>query len=573
MTPDLLVCLVLFAGLAFGPGWPIAARLPLAPVERVLASVVLSFLLLWLFAWLVYVGGFGPRAFLLLPPAAGLGLWLGRRELADLVAARGVRALTAAQLLVTAWSVGWLALIVSYSGGDWTGDWFSQWERTRFFLERWPRDFLFFGIDPLPSRPPLVNVVLGAWLGLTHADFAAYQLFLTLCGSLVFLPAALLARRFGGGGPAALSLLAVLLMLHPLFLQNVTYAWTKLPAALFILAALHFFLRAHDPDASLTHAVLFSLSLAAGLLAHYSAGPYAVVLAAAWCALGWPRRRESVWWRHTALAAAAGGLVLATWFAWSLATYGAHGTVASNTSVVDQAPTAGEQLARIAHNLRDTLVPPFLRSVDWSSYGQRSAWGAWRDSAFVLYQRNLFFAVGSVGALAALAALVQRSRTATPCARGFWSWFIGATIVLGVAVHGSRDVWGNTGVCLQPLVLLGLVLLAAHWPELGRPWRLALIAGIAVDFTLGVLLHFGAQSFLLDRWLTPGRPEVDVFTSYSEFALMNLRAKLQLGLRFFGETLPVAPALILLLLAALLALALVRARRSAPATSRIPPAP
>ncbi len=558
---DLSISVVLFFGLAFGPGWPIAARLPLASVERAVASLVLSLLIVWLVGWLVYVGNLPARALLVSPVAAALGLWLGRKDLAALIAAPGVRSLLIGQFIVSAWCIGWLALVASYSGGDWTGDWFGQWERTRFFLERWPRDFLFFGIDPMPSRPPLVNIAVSTWLALTHGDFAHYQLFLTLWGSLVFAPAALLARRFGGGD-ATLGVLAVLLMLHPLFLQNVTYAWTKLPTALFILASLYFFLRAHDTDARPIHAFLFSLALAAAILAHYSAGPYAVILALAWCALDWSRRADPSWWRLTGVAALAGGLVLATWFGWAFATYGAHGTLATNTSVVDQAATATEQLQRIALNLRDTLVPPFLRSVDFNVFAQRSAWGAWRDWFFLLYQRNLFFAVGSVGAFIALIALLQRARTAAPRVRGFWIWFIGATTVFGVGVHGSRDIWGNTGVCLQPLVLLGVVLLAAHWESLGRGGRLALIIGTAVDAVAGVLLQFGAQSYLIDRWFTPGRTEGDVFTSYSEFSLMNLRAKHQLALRFFGETLPVSPGLVLALLGALLALALVRARRS-----------
>lgn len=562
MMFDLALSVVLFFGLAFGPGWPIAARLPLAPIERVVASLVLSLLIVWLVGWLVYAGNLPARTLLALPVAAALGLWLGRKNLVALTAAPGVRSLMIGQLIVSAWCIGWLALVVSYSGGDWTGDWFGQWERTRFFLERWPRDFLFFGIDPMPSRPPLVNVAVTAWLTLTHGDFAHYQLFLTLWGSLVFAPAALLARRFGGGD-ATIGMLAVLLMLHPLFLQNVTYSWTKQPTAFFIFASLYFFLRAHDSEARTIHALLFSVALAAALLAHYSAGPYAVVLAAAWCALGWPRRNDPAWWRLTGAAALAGGLVLATWFGWAFAIYGAHGTLATNTSVVDQAATAAEQLQRIALNLRDTLVPPLLRSVDFNVFAQRSAWGAWRDWFFLLYQRNLFFAVGSVGAVVALLALAQRARAATPRVRRFWIWFIAATVILGVGVHGSRDIWGNTGVCLQPLVLLGVIVLAAHWENLSRGARLTLIIGTAVDAAAGVLLQFGAQSYLIDRWFTPGRTEGDVFTSYSEFALMNLRAKHQLALRFFGETLPVSPGLVLAFLGALLVFALLRARRRA----------
>ena len=100
-----------------------------------------------------------------------------------------------------AWAGLWL--VASYSGGGWTSDWFEHWERTQFFLDRWPLDTKFLGFGALPARPPLANLVTGALLAVTRQDFAHYQFFTTLLNSLAFLPAALLARRFDqrlGGG-------------------------------------------------------------------------------------------------------------------------------------------------------------------------------------------------------------------------------------------------------------------------------------------------------------------------------------------------------------------------------------
>ncbi len=68
-------------------------------------------------------------------------------------------------------------------------------------------------------------------------------------------------------------------------------------------------------------------------------------------------------------------------------------------------------------------------------------------------------------------------------------------------------------------------------------------------------------SELLDRWLAPGRDPADTLTSYNEVALLNLGGKIRNHLAFFTDVFPVPPALVLALLAAVLMLALVRARR------------
>jgi hypothetical protein len=569
MLFSLPVSLLMILGVTFGLAWPLAARLTLPPVEKLVASAALSLLGVFLLAWAVYVCAWPVATLWALPGFAAAGFALGRRELAVAWRDADTRAILLGQLLVTGWCVGWLATIASYSGGGWAGDWFEHWERARFFIERWPVDRKFLATYPLPARPPLANVVTGAFLVLTRVDFAHYQLVSTLLGSLVFLPATLLARRFRphpdvagpvGGGRGAMAVLAVLLMLNPLFVQNATFAWTKLPAAFFVLVALHFFLRAHDSGAPRAAAPLFAATLAAGLLAHYSTGPYAVMLGGAWLTLGWPHRRDAAWWRGTALATLVGGLVLATWFGWSLAVYGTQGTFFSNSSVTAGEAHHGNQFVKIALNLFDTLIPHFLRPLDMGLIAQRSAWGWWRDYFFSCYQLNLPLAFGSVAWCAILRELVRAAGGAARRARVFWGTFIAGVVFLGVATHGARDEWGLAHICLQPLVLAGLAFLAARWPLLGPGWRRAFIAGATVDFMLGVVLHFGAQSFLLDRWLTPGRTPGDVLTSYNEIALLNLRAKVQAHFVFFGDALAAPPALVLAVLAAIFMLALTRTR-------------
>ena len=114
---------------------------------------------------------------------------------------------------------------------------------------------------------------------------------------------------------------------------------------------------------------------------------------------------------------------------------------------------------------------------------------------------------------------------------------------------------------LQPLVLAGLALLAAQWDGLGAGWRRVVVAGATLDGLLGIALQFGAQSFLLDQWLAPGRPAVATMASYSAIANLNLRAKLQNQWVFFGDGFVAQETLILVTLAAVLGLALWRTTR------------
>lgn len=562
MLLSFLGCLGLVCAVTLGLAWPVAARLSLAPAEKIVASAALSLFGVFLAAWGVYTMALPQAVLWIVPVFAAAGLLPGWRSLRETVRDPEARELVIGQLFMTGWCIGWLSFVITYSGGGWALDWFEHWERARFFLERWPHDRLFLAFYPVPARPPLANVVTGAFLALTRVDFAHFQLLSTVFGSLVFLPAALLARRFGGGRNA-IAALAVLLMLNPLFLQNATFAWTKLPTAFFVLTALYFFLRAHDADAPRPAATLFALCLAAGILTHFSAGPYAVALALGWVTLGRRRWRDQAWWRTTLLAGLTGGLVLTTWFGWSLATYGVQGTFFSNTSAILHDPTPGAQFAKMTLNLRDTVVPHFLRPVESPILDQASTWGRARDWFFQLYQVNLLFGLGSVAWVALLVALRRAWREDGSGRRVFWAGFVGLVIVLGVCTHGTRDVWGLAHICLQSLVVLGLAVLAARWRELGSRWRTALVAGATVDFTTGIAFHFAVENYALDRWFSQGRSADEMMLSYTEAGRFNIAAKVQNQIAFFGDVFTPTPALVLPLLAALFALAVLRAARTA----------
>jgi hypothetical protein len=562
MMLELINSGLIFILTSFGLGWPLASRLPLAPTEKLVASLILSLITLWLAGWLIYTWVLPWNLLWLLPPLAAAELIWRRAPLLDLLRDPVVRVCLIGQLLVSCWCVGWLALVQNYSGGGWTSDWFEHWERATFFLNRGSSDHLFLGIYPLTARPPLGNVIMAAWLQLTQVDFSHYQLFSTLFASLVYLPAAALALRWRKSRDTV-AVLTLLFLVSPLLVQNAVFPWTKLPAAFFTLGALYFYLRFRDERAPRVTAVLFSLALAAGLLTHFSAAPYAVALALAWC-LGQPAAwRKPEFLRTTAIAAGSGLLLLATWFGWAFATYGVSGTLATNTSVTTVAGDAPAQLGRMALNLRDTLVPHFLRSPDPSLIAQTSPWGYARDWFFQSYQLNLFLAFGSVAWFVMLRELWRQQGQAAPADRRFWWSFGLIVIVLGIVTHGARDEWGLAQICLQALVVLGLAFLAAHWTGLTAPWRRLLVAGATFDFLTGIALHFAVQNHALDRWFTPERNATEIIASYNFQTKQNLIGLIINRFETFSGTLNPPDALVPALLAAMLILALWRCREAA----------
>ncbi len=567
MIFDLGCSLLLFWGITFGLAWPVAKRLPLEPIEKIVVGATLSLLLVFFAGWTVYSGTLSLDWLWLLPLIAVFGLARGWRSIAATLEDAAARTLLTTQILICAWSAGLLALILSYTGGGWVADWWGHMQRSWFFLDRGPRDILFNGFDALTSRPPLANIINGVFIHLTQRNFLHYQIFSNLSASLAFLPAGLLAHRFGGR--VAIPILALLFMANPMFAQNVTYTWTKLPAAFFTLAALYFFLRSFDQNGSLTHAVLFAINLAAGLLTHYSAGPYAVILGAGWFALGWHRRRDPAWWRATMLAVLAGSLVLATWFGWCFSVYGLHGTLMTNTSVTDKAPDAATQFHSVMLNIRDTLVPHFLRQIDSPLLEQRSPVGRLRDWFFQLYQVNFFFAFGSVAWMAILFRLCKQARNLPAIRRNFWLGFIICNALLGIAVHGARDFWGLAHICLQPLIIAGLAFLAAQWRQLSLAGRRILIAAATIDFVLGIGLQLAVEAFAFERWLSPNRSIFEVVADYTQSAQMNFYAKIKSRWVFLGDVMIDHGYLVVVFLAAVFSvtLFLIRSeRRNQPIT-------
>jgi len=511
----LLLVLLIVCGVA--PGFFVVRRFRLGPLEKFCAAIGLSLVLLYLAAFAIYlidlphtqwgasqtvkggIGGFlatdGPFWAV---SAACLAMGLASlRDLARVMSARQVRRPILWFGLLLAWFIALLAIIRNYNGGGWGGDWLEHFQRTIFFLDHVPSNVDIVGGYKLPARPPMMNLLAGHFLAQVGDDFELFQAAFVFLNLLVFFPCCLLARALVRRGGRRLGALAVLFAAGPLVMQNVTYTWTKFLSAFYVILAIWFYLAAwRKADMPRMAAAFFALS--AGVLVHFSAGPYLVFMALHYMAAVFWKRKAKV--RELAAVVLPGVLLLATWFAWSIAVYGAKTTFASNTAVTPSQQVEGDNLTKIAGNLFDTIVPHPLRNDAYMDvFKQASQAGYVRDYTFLIYQTNVIFGMGCVGGLMAIwllwKAFVKGRHAAGGQQRLFWILFIAFNLLVGVAVHGERDTFGVAHVTLQPLVLLGVTFIAGSFRYMPTILRWLVIAGCLVDFGLGVLLQAHVESF------------------------------------------------------------------------------
>jgi hypothetical protein len=527
---------LLFLGLVFGLGLPWVVTSRFEAAEKLALGAGAGLAQIYGFAWIVYLTGLSNVAFLALPLLAAIAIGARLRALVGFFLNPEVRGLGGRQLLFMVWCLGWLALVRSYGGGEWVADWYEHYERVRFFLDRQPLNTMFLDGYNLPARPPLANLVVGAGMALCGTDFAHFQLFNTLFSALVILPGALLARHFARGRSGVDGVLLLMFMLSPLVVQNATFAWTKLPAAFFVLLAVAFYVRGLT-EAGSTRRTISIGALSAALLTHYSAGPYAVTLAVAQGGLAWLRRREKLMWRELALQTGMVAALLATWLAWSVAHYGVHATFLSSTSTPgDTGFSLAGWLDRRAWNAYVTFVPHPLRPADYRFIAQTSALGFVRDYFFNIFQTTLPGAFGAAGlVLLAWCALNHRQPVECRAERQFWRWFFASAITLGIAAAYWTDRWGVVHICLLTVVIIGLAWLAARFGDVPafvrRLWAGALLAdavlGIALQFYLQATVHV-APITLSD--LTQGK-----ILELSQVATKNMLLKLIMGCKFVAD--------------------------------------
>jgi hypothetical protein len=261
-----------------------------------------------------------------------------------------------------------------------------------------------------------------------------------------------------------------------------------------------------------------------------------------------------------------GTLLFLTWLAWSLHAYGAHLTFSVESNYALAQPATGwGRVGRVVGNLYHTLVPVWIWDglpADMQSSGRLAQL---RDRWFCLYQQNLPFALG-VGGLAVFCRLLRGNATG-PAAR-FW-WVTAPLVLVIVAGVHVVDPLGLAHLVLTPLVLLGLAWLATNAQALPPPWKRLWVAGLALDFLCGLALHFGVQSLWLDRWLTPGRTDLDHILQLCQSAAANYFGKLRISAVHLADGL--SPWIAFLMLAATATFAFFSVRQTRPTAPSVAP--
>jgi hypothetical protein len=478
----LFVSLILLVVCSFAPGYFFVRRLVWTPLEKLCASIALSLTLLYLAAWGLYLlpAGMQTPGYFTVSAVCVVLAALSRRGIAAFLRISAIRRALAGFGFLLVWSWSLLAMIRVYCGARWGGDWLEHFQRCLFFLQRFPANITIYRNYMLPARPPMMNVLGAFFLGQTTDRYEVFQFVFVFLNLLPFLACCLILPAVGVGrrrGGWALLPLAAIFAMNPLVMESALYMWTKALCAFFVITGIALYLaalRKHDTG----RMIVAFLALSAGLLTHYSAGPYVVILTLHYVVTTRLRRPK-----EAAAIAALCGVLLATWFGWALATYGVRGTVASNSSVTLGQKYEGSTLEKIGGNLVDSIVPQIVRDPgSVHQFDQPNGMGKLRDHAFVIYQTNLIFTMGMLGGPLVVVLLFHSLRG------GFWRILIPAAVILGIAVVGERDIDGVAHLTLVPLEMLGLAWLAANFRT--RRWMAVLIlAGSIVDFSLGVLLQ------------------------------------------------------------------------------------
>lgn len=489
--------LLILSVASVGPGLLLLGRARLASLEKLCLSIGLSWLIVYLAATGIYLGNLNGRWYLAVFGLCAAAMAWRWRSLRGLWSHKQVRRAVAGFGLLLLWNMLMLSLVRSYSGGDWFGDWFEHYQRSVFFADHLPRETKFLDIYYLPARPPMTNLLCGGVLAAVGKSYDVFQpaaLFLNL---LVFFPCALISGALVRRG-RRLGLLTVFFAASPFIVQNATFLWTKLFAAFYVILGTWLYLRGWRKQEAWRIVAAFA-ALATGFVVHYSVGPYILFFVLHYAVVLRGRRRK---WMELLGSAATGGLILASWFVWALWRYGWKITTSSNTAVADsQKLSVLGNLRKIGWNLFATVVPhPLhmpLRRYELE-FWQPNAMGWLRDYCLLICQSTLPTLLGVAGGWLVMWLLWRSWRPGAP-GRGrlFWGSFVGFCGIVGIAAHGAAMEWGVAHICLQPLLLLGVTLLAGSFGTMPRWMRRVAATGLVVDFCLGIFLQMHVQRTLL----------------------------------------------------------------------------
>jgi hypothetical protein len=488
---QIALAILLLAVCSFAPGFFLLRRLSWRPMEKLCASIGLSLILVYLASWAIFCAGVNQTIASAAVSVVCCAMALAcRRDIQRLVRIPSVRKALLGWVFLFGWTMVGLGIIRVYSGGSWQGDWEEHFQRSLFFLHRFPVDTKIFGGYTLPARPPMMNVLASFFMAHAQDRFELFQVVFAFLNLLVFLPCWLLMPLVAPRGKRSILPLVLLFAAGPAIMQNLAYTWSKAFAAFYVLLAIWLYaaaIRRRD----IVRAMSAFLALAAGLLVHYSAGPYILFLSIHFSVFLFWKIKGRKRWLSLATGLAACLLILATWFGWSIRTYGLRATLTSNTSVnPNGVQYTGNPVEKVVMNVVDSLVPRWVFDPHSGVVFTRLTPGVTRDYTFTVYQQNLIFAMGCLGGPLVLWLTWIALRNSPQ--RKFWAALLAAVVTLGIAVVGERGPYGSAHLTLLPIVALGITLLAANFTR-RRLFAAVLLAGCVVDFSFGVFLHYQIQ--------------------------------------------------------------------------------
>lgn len=532
-TLRLLEVVALFVPCFIGPGFLVVRRLPWSAAEKLAASFVLSVLLIGLATFGIFALNMHDRSY---GAVAGLGIFAfiaGWKDLRALWDDAEGRELITAYVCLAGWMFGLVCLIRAFSGGGWGGDWIEQYDRVRFFLHKQPMDTLFRG-EPLPSRPPLMNLACVPIMMIAAPGFPQYQALTMLFGVGAVFPAYLVAKLVAGSRRIRIAVLVAVLAFNPFVVETVTYPWSKMLSALCVATGAAFYVkgwRAADSWRMRMAVVAFTT----GVLVHYSAAPYAIFVAIHFVINGCLKFTNRA--VELAVAAIPAFGLLGGWVWWASNAYGykvAFGS--SDTAVHFGQRTIGENLALAVQNILVTIVPHEVRFLDTTPFEDPIPWSHARESAFLTYQTNALFMFGVAGAIALVYLFLKRRNSVDLELRWFWGLFFTSGLVLGAGAHAYPDTFGLAHLALQPMVLVGLGVVIGTWDSWPPLVNLAFIGGLLVDLFFGIVLHIAfegrtfGEGLAGDDGLFPGG-----LRAVPDAAAANWDEKLGRHFMFFGD--------------------------------------
>jgi len=449
---------------------------------------------------------------------------------------RAERSLFLAGLFMLLWLVGFQGLLRVYGGGGWQGDWVEHYERGMFFLGGVSLNYKFIGRYALPARPPLFNVITAFFQAFLGRPFWIYQILCSFLNMTMAFPAFLLARRlFKNKQPLSLWAVIALFLLNPAMVRQMTYTMTKGLSAAFVLAGAYIYLKARGtPD--FKHPVFAFLLLSAGILAHYSAAPFFLVMGFDFLVLSIPKpdRRKILSFVATAFLASA---FLLSWVGYSLALYGKDNTFLSNTTYTDsRSLTLAQRLKKDLFNLRTTFFPD---KFSWETEGEQDR----SIKIFILYDTlivfhseslpgNLtlfFYFVLIVYSADVLLKKKDRGKKAKPPSdadpfhsRVFWILFFIGGGLIGLVTNATKMNYGVAHVSFVPVSALLLSMAYVLAVRIRQAWlKLLILLGAIIEgaYVLGVMIAALSDIFvsLYSVWKS-----LNLYVSYGAIKRYNL---------------------------------------------------